>query len=580
MIEAPTDPAAPAPACPGPWARDYDHPVPWDRAFTPMALPDMLAHTARRYPDQIFLHFLGRRFSYGAIAAKVEAAAEGFRRLGVQRGVKVGLFLPNCPHYVIAYYAIMRAGGTVVNFSPLYTADELAHQVDDAGVETMVCLDLEQLFPAIAEVQARGTLKRLIVGNLAEVLPPLKALAYRMFRSADRAKVGYGRSRLRFADLFTHGPITAAPEIDVHQDIALIQYTGGTTGRPKGALLSHANLSINAAQVHAMDDTPTAHDRILGALPLFHVFANTCVLNRTILAADEIVLMPKFELEDVVRIIPAMKITTLPGVPSMYRALLEHPDIAHVDLTSLRICISGGAPMPKELRDAFVAQTGAKLVEGYGLTESSGVASVNPYDTGGKIGSIGQPMPGTCIVICDQEDPTRILPDGEKGEITLQGPQMMRGYYNRPDADDETFVEGRLRTGDVGYIDEDGYVFIVDRMKDLILVGGFNVYPSALEEVLYAHEAVKEAIVIGIDDRRLGQRPKAFVTLQEGAHVSEADLLGYLNARVGKHERAAAVEIRAELPKTMIGKLSRKELVEKEKARAATAEVVAHAKEG
>ncbi len=556
--------------CANGWPYRYDHPEPWTRPLQGQSLPAMLARTASLYPDRVFLHFLGRQFSYADIAAQVERAAEGFRRLGVKRGVNVGLFLPNCPQYVVAYYAILRAGGSVVNFSPLYTVEELEDQVRDSGVETMVCLDLKLLFPTIAEVQARGHLKRLIVGNLAEVLRPAKSLAYRLLKSRDRSQVGYGKTRLKWSALFDHGEITSAPVIDPEQDIALIQYTGGTTGTPKGALLTHANISINAAQIQSIDPEADFQDRILGALPLFHVFANTCVLNRTVLAGDEMVMLPKFELETAMKTISEMKITALPGVPTMFRAILDHPDVGSFDLTSLRICISGGAPMPRELRAAFMEKTGARLVEGYGLTESSSVASCNPYMGEGKTGSIGQPVPGTCIIICDREDPARILPDGEKGEITLTGPQVMRGYWNRPDADAETFVDGRMRTGDVGYIDGDGYVFIVDRMKDLILVGGFNVYPSALEKILYTHEAVKEAIVIGIDDLRLGQRPKAFVVLEEGASVSEADLLGFLNSHVGKHERAAALEIRTELPKTMIGKLSKKELIAEEAARTAS----------
>ncbi|MGB7404527.1 MAG: long-chain fatty acid--CoA ligase [Pacificimonas sp.] len=551
------------------WPYEYQHPVPWAQTLAPRALPDMLTRTAARKPDARCVDFLGKTYSYGEIADLVARAAAGFRKLGVKRGVHVGLFLPNCPQYVIAYYAILTAGGTVVNFSPLYTADELAHQAEDAAVRIMVTLDVAQLFPTIAEVQQRGALDTLIVGNLPEVLPGLKSFAYRLFKRGDRAKVGYGKTRLKFSDLLTHGPIETPADIDPGTDIAVIQYTGGTTGRPKGALLTHANMSINAAQVHAIDPDAGAHHRILGALPLFHVFANTCVLNRTVLAGDEMVLLPKFELEEALETIAKKRITALPGVPTMYQAMLDHPKTAGLDLTCLRICISGGAPMAKELREAFIEKTGAKLVEGYGLTESSGVVSVNPYESGGKIGSIGQPLPGTEIVIVDREDPSRVLSQGEHGEITITGPQIMHGYWNRPDAAGDTFVDGRLRTGDVGYIDEDGFVFIVDRIKDLILVGGFNVYPSAVEEILYSHDAVKEAIVIGIDDPRLGQRPKGFVTLEDGADITGDQLATWANGHLGKHERVAAIDVREELPKTMIGKLSRKELVEEERSRGA-----------
>ena len=554
------------------WPYPYDHPVPWDRPFAAAALPDLLARQAARQPDAPFVHFLGRTFSYGDIADQVERAAEGFRRLGVTKGSRVGLFLPNCPQYVVAYYAILRAGGAVVNFSPLYTEDELAHQVEDSGAEIMVTLDVKALHPAIHAVMQRTPLKTLIVGNIAEVLPRGKALLYRLFKRGERARVSYGREQLRFRDLLKHGPIASPPEIDPAEATALIQYTGGTTGRPKGAVLTHANLSINAAQVHSIDPGHGGENNILGALPMFHVFANTCVLNRTVIAGGWMVLLPKFEIEEALKAIERHRISSLPGVPTMYQAFLDHPDVDAHDLTSLNICISGGAPLAREVRDAFAQKTGARLVEGYGLTESSGVVSCNPYEGGGKPGSIGQPLPQTRIVIVDKEDPARELPAGERGEITVAGPQILERYHERPEANRDTFTGGRLRTGDVGYVDEDGYVFLVDRLKDLILVGGFNVYPSALETVLYQHAVVKEAIVLGVPDQRLGERPKAFVTLKEGASASGAELLAWLNGRVGKHERALAVEVRGELPKTMIGKLSRKELAAEERAAAAHGE--------
>jgi len=280
------------------------------------------------------------------------------------------------------------------------------------------------------------------------------------------------------------------------------------------------------------------------------------------------VLLPKFEIVQALKTIQRRRITAVPGVPTMYQAFLDHPQIGKYDLSSIRICISGGAPMPAEVKQRFEAKTGAAVVEGYGLTECSGVASVNPYEGLNKSGSIGQPIPGTDIVLVDKDDPTRLPAPGEPGEITIAGPQIMRGYWNKPEETAQVFVDGRLRTGDVGRIDEDGYIFVIDRLKDMIVVGGFKVFPSQMEAVLYAHPAVKEALVIGVPDAYLGERPKAFVALQPGAQVNGVELLAYLNSRVGKHERAVAVEIRDSLPKTMVGKLSRKELVAEERARA------------
>jgi long-chain acyl-CoA synthetase len=331
-------------------------------------------------------------------------------------------------------------------------------------------------------------------------------------------------------------------------------------------MLTHANLSSNAQQVNALDDQPGAPDRILAALPLFHIFAHTCIMNRTILNGGMMVLLPKFEVKAALAAIARTKVTALPGVPTMYRAMLDHPDIRRFDLSSVRICISGGAPCPEPLKAAFETMTGAKLVEGYGLTESSGVVCVNPYATGGKPGTIGQPIPGTHIRLLDKDDPTKLAAPGESGELAFKGPQMMQGYWKRDNSG--VFADGYLRTGDVAEVDADGYYTIVDRLKDMIIVGGFKVFPSQVEDHLYTHEQVKDAIVLGVPDPYLGERPKAFVTLQEGANVDGPALTKWLNARLGKHEKVTAVEVRDSLPKTMIGKLSRKELAAEEAAKA------------
>ncbi len=544
----------------------YDHPVPFDHVVPAHWVPDLLLSAAARHPAAALMDFMGRSFSYAETLDMALRAAAGFRALGVGPGSTVGLFLPNCPHYVIACYGAMLAGARVANFSPLYTVDELCTQVEDSETDVMVTLDVKALFPLIDSVRRSTRLRRLVVGGVAEMLPGTKALLYRWFKGSERATVPAGDQYVRFRDLLAHKPIDVPRERPSLDEVALLQYTGGTTGLPKGAMLTHRNLSVNAGQVNAIDDQPDAPDRILGALPLFHIFAHTCVMNRTIIRGGLIVLLPKFEVKAALQAIERVQITALPGVPTMYRALLDHPGMKKMDLRSLRICISGGAPMPEQLRDAFVAATGAKLVEGYGLTESAGVVCTNPYATGGKIGTIGQPLPGTEIKLLDRDDPAKLALPGEPGELAFRGPQRMAGYWRRDSSGIE--ADGFFRTGDVATVDADGYYSIVDRLKDMVIVGGFKVFPSYLEDQLYKHEAVKDAIVIGVPDAYTGERPKAFVTLQAGATASEADLLAYLNARVGKHERAVAVEIRAELPKTMIGKLSRKELVAEEREKA------------
>lgn len=545
----------------------YHHPIAWSAPIEAMPVADLLARTARRVPGAIALDFMGARTRYRTLDRQVDRAAAALQALGFVKGDRLGLFLPNCPQYVIAYYAALRAGLAIVNFSPLYSAEELAAQVVDAGVTTMVTLDAAKLYPTIASVLDTSPLERLIIGSIADALPMAKAMLYRLFKRRERVRIVPDKRHIAFARLLRPGS-PAAVAIDPAADIALIQYTGGTTGRPKGALLSHANLTVNAGQVHAIDPARDEADRLLGALPFFHVFAQTAVLNRTILRGGEIVMLPRFDARAALAAIRRRRITAIPGVPTMFAALVDHPDATLVDWRSVRICISGGAPLPEALQQRFEAATGARLIEGYGLTETAGVVSANPYVGTRKPGSIGQPLPGTRILVVDKDDPTRPPPPGEPGELVIEGPQVMRGYLHAAVPDPAAFVEGHLRTGDVGYVDADGFAFIVDRLKDMVVVGGFKVFPSRIEDVLYTHPAVLEALVIAVPDARLGERPKAFVALRVGTSATPDELMALVLAHVGKHERPVAIEIRPSLPKTMIGKLDRKPLVAEVRAAA------------
>ena len=547
------------------WNAGYTHPTPWGQRFAPMTIPAMFDAAVARRGAAPMLDFMGRRFSYAEVGEAVRRAACGLQALGVGRGDRVGLFLPNVPHYVAAYYGALALGATVVNFSPLYTVDELSHQVADSGTRLLITLSAAALLPTALKVMDRGGIERLVVGSVAGALPATKSALYRLFKRREVAELPADSRVSRFSALLANSGKCEAPTVDA-EEVALIQYTGGTTGTPKGAMLTHANLTANAQQVHAVDPHRDGEDRIVGILPFFHVFANTCVLNRTILAGGMIAMLPRFDAKAALALIARVKATALPGVPTMYQALLDHKDIGKTSFASLRVCISGGAPLPQSVKAAFEEVTDARVVEGYGLTESSGVVSVNPYAGENKIGTIGQPLPATEIKLLDRENPLRPAAAGEPGELAFRGPQVMKGYWGRPDADAEVFVDGWLRTGDVASIDEDGYVRIVDRLKDMIAVGGFKVFPSQIEAVLYRHPAVKEAIVIGIPDTYRGESPKAFVTLNDDEAVG--DLKGWLNAQLGKHERVSEVEVRASLPKTLVGKLSRKELVAEERAKA------------
>ena len=543
----------------------YHHPTPWDTTFEAFSLPEMLGRTTAQNPRAPFLHFLGRTYDYGSIHDEAQRFAAGLIAHGIERGDRVGLFLPNVPIYASAYYGAMLAGAIVVNFSPLYTVEELAWQVADSGTRLLVTVDVPELYTTAEKVLEQSELETLVVGSLADMLPWPKRLALKTLGRGRIAKVRFGQRTLGFSNLLVDPAATEFPAIDAESDIALLQYTGGTTGRPKGAMLGHSQLSINAQQVAGMNPfgTPAA-EVFMGALPFFHVFANTALLNHAMVTGASIAMVPRFDAGQVLGTIQKYGATGFPGVPTMYQALLDHPDMAKTDVSSIKVCISGGAPMPAPLHARFEEVTGVRVVEGYGLTESSGVVSANPYDGLRKKGTIGQLVMGTEVVFLDKEDPTRLAPKGEPGELAVHGPQIMRGYWNRPDTDADTFVErdGKryLRTGDVAVMDEDGFLSIVDRIKDMIAVGGFKVFPSHVEDVLLENEAVKEVLVIGQPDKYMGERPFAYAVLHEGAKANADDLKDWLNARVGKHERGEQVILRDSLPKTMIGKLDRKAL--------------------
>ena len=551
------DPAEPA------WLAHYAHPCDWHMAFAPLTLPAMFARAAAQHRAKPLVDFLGRRFSYADLYAESRAFAAGLQALGLAKGDRIGLYLPNVPIYVSAYYGAMLAGLTVVNFSPLYTPLELAAQVKDSGARLLVTIDSAALLPNAIEVLEATALEHLVVAPLGSMLPPLKRLALALLGRKALTPIPQRADVSRWAAMLGPGEPAPVP-LDPEHDLALLQYTGGTTGAPKGAMLTHQNISANARQVVAIDPQTGQRDMIMGALPLFHVFANVCVLNRTVAIGGCIAMLPRFEAKQALKTLQRVRATAMPGVPTMFQALLDHPQLAKTDFSSLRICISGGAPLPLPLKAKWEEQTGARLVEGYGLTETSGVTSTNPYEGEERVGTIGQPLPATRMKLLDREDPVQDAAPGEPGELAIQGPQVMQGYWQRPEAAAAAFAaraDGRwLRTGDVATIDAAGYVRIVDRIKDMIAVGGFKVFPSQVEAVLLQHPAVKEALVIGVPDPYRGESPRAFVTLAGEADGEE--LKDWLNARVGKHERVDQVVVRETMPKTMIGKLDRKALRE------------------
>ena len=554
-----------------PWLAHYPANLDWHRPYEARPLFDILDQSIAAKPGQTCTNFLGKTLSYSDIGNQVSKTAAGLAKLGVGPGSKVGLFLPNCPTFIVFYFATLKLGATVVNYNPLYTHEELAFQVENSETDLMVTLDLKVLFEKVEGLLQANVLKQAVVASFPKLLPGLKSVLFKLAKGKELAKPRLSKiaSKLIYEeDLLNNNGQFAPATIDPWNDIAVLQYTGGTTGRPKGAMLTHANLYINTKQVIDWSGDLTKTDqRVLGALPFFHVFAMTVVMNFAIASASEIVIMPRFVLDDALKLISKTKPTVMPGVPTISNAMIHHPKLKSFDLSSLQFCFAGGAALPLDVKTRFEELTGCKLVEGYGLSETSPVATANPLHGAVKENCIGQPIPQTTISLRDLDDPNKEVPLGDRGEVCISGPQVMKGYWNNPEATADAFVGEFFRTGDVAVMDDEGFFFIVDRIKDLIICSGYNVYPRVIEEALYDHPDVEETTVIGIKDDYRGEAPKAFVKLRSGSSITTDDLFAHLEPKISKIEMPAEIELRSELPKTMIGKLSKKELKAEEDAK-------------
>jgi long-chain acyl-CoA synthetase len=528
------------------------------RPLEALALPVLLDRSAAAFADRPALSFQGRRWTYGELAALVDRATAGLQRIGLKPGDRIGLCLPNTPYFPIFYYAALKAGLVVVNYNPTYVERELRQQIDDSATTAMVVVDIASIYNKVVDILP---LTRIIVCPFAEVMPTLKRMAFSILKRNVVAHPAYDERIVPYSQVIAPGARPTPVAIDP-SDVAVLQYTGGTTGRPKGAMLTHANLSINAQQgTHHMPSMRIGEEKLMAVLPFFHVFAMTSVLNGGISVGGELILHPRFEIDAVMKSLRDDKPTIMHAVPTIYNAIATAAEKSNVDLSSLRACVSGGAPLPAEIRERFEKLTGGRIIEGYGLTEASPAVTSNPPDGEIRADSVGIPLQDTIVEIRSLDDIARVLPAGERGEICVRGPQVMKGYLNREQETADVFVDGALRTGDVGYLDADGYLFVTDRIKDLIICSGYNVYPRVIEDALYEHPAVAEAIVIGIPDAYRGQAPLAFVTLRPGEFRTGDELRDFLRDRISTIELPVRVEIRAMLPKTAIGKLSRKELI-------------------
>ena len=549
-----------------PWIASYPEGIAWDARIDTTPVHEQVLAACAKNPSAVALDFLGGTTSFGELAEKIVAFAGALQsQFGVTKGTRVALMLPNSPFYPIAFYGVLRAGGTVVNCNPLYTIDELGHITANAGADIMVTLDLQQIFEKGEALLTAGHVKKLIVAHFPNALPLVKKILFSVAKRRDLAKVSqspHAAAISSFENLIARKDTPSAVTIDAEKDIAVQQYTGGTTGIPKGALLTHANISANMSQIDNWGcGLFLPPSKVIAVLPFFHIFAMTVCMNVPLSNGTPVIMLPRFELKALLGIFARTKANVLPAVPTLLNALARADNVGPEDLAPLEVAISGGAALPDEVRAAFSKKSKALLAEGYGLTEASPVVCCAALRVPSKPMSIGLPLPATDIRFVDV-DSGRVVGVGENGELQVKGPQVMAGYYDNEQASKDAFMDGWLRTGDVGHMDEDGYVFLVDRIKDLIICSGFNVYPLTIEEAIMTHEAVEEVNVIGVPDAYRGEAPVAFVKLKAGKTATEGDIKTFLTGKLNKIEMPKQVIFKEALPKTLIGKLSKKELRE------------------
>ncbi len=535
---------------------------------------ELLDRSVAQFPKRTCVDFMDRIYTYEEIGRAVERVTKGLQEIGVIKGTRVGLLLPNTPYYVIFYYAILKAGGIVVNLNPLYAPRELDHLIKDSGMEFAITVDLKLVYEKIGKILNECALRKLVICPFAEALPFPKGTLFSLLKRDQCAEIPHHEKIVHYGQLLANNGLPRHVNINPRDDVAVLQYTGGTTGIPKGAMLTHANLAVNTMQSRLwFSSAREGHEVLLAVLPFFHVFAMTVALNLAVLIGASIITVPRFELKQVIRLIHRKRPTLFPAVPTIYAAIANFRGLDRYDLSSIRYCISGGAGLPMDIKKSFEAVTGCVVAEGYGLSESSPVATCNPLEGLNKIGSIGLPLPRTVIEIVNADDHQTIMPQGERGEVCIRGPQVMKGYWNNQAETDDVLRPApngdmRLYTGDAGYIDKDGYIYIVDRIKDMILCGGYKVYPRNVEEAIYLHPAVTECVVAGLPDPYRGQTVKAYIALKEGETLTRDALLEFLKDKISPIEMPKQVEFRPSLPKTMIGKLSRKALLEEEAKKA------------
>jgi long-chain acyl-CoA synthetase len=552
-----------------PWLAQYEPGVPPTIEYPAVPLHGLLEQTAECYPQRVATIFFGARLSYRALNTAANRMAHALLTLGLQQGDRVALMLPNCPQFLITFYGALKAGAVVTAVNPLYTPRELEYQLNDAEAGTVVTLS--KFYPTVEAVLGKTALQRVIVTNIKEYLPPTRRALFTLFKERQeghRASLRRDAPTHWFQDILAAPRTSNPPGIAVDpRDIALLQYTGGTTGIPKGAMLTHRGLVANTLQIRAwLSDFQEGAETMLLVLPLFHVFGMGACMSLMVQGAGTMILLPQFKTHDVLQAMSKHRATLFPGVPSMYVAINNSPELPRADLSSLRHCFSGAAPLPQEVQERFEAHIGGRLVEGYGMTEAN-ACIITPLRGARKRGSIGLPIPDVEARIVDLETGTHTLAPGDIGELVVRCPQQLQAYWRKADETAEVLRDGWIYTGDIARMDDDGFFYIVDRKKEMILTGGFNVYPRDVEEVLYSHPQIREAAVIGVPDAFSGERVKAFVVPHDGESPSPEEIIAFCRKHLVAYKVPTQVEFRDSLPKTLIGKVLRRVLMEQEQQR-------------
>ena len=543
-----------------PWLKNYPNHLNWSDTLNTSAIYNGLQKSVELYPDRCSMIFMDKKWTYKETDKLVNKCASGLQKIGISKGDRVAIALPNTPYYIFFFHACTLLGAIVVNLNPLHTIKDMNDQVNLTKPKIIITINIKNIYKKISEISERPCIEHLILCPLQNILPLTKRILFNIFNTYRSNKKNHKNKLIQFNALINNQGLFKEVKINHKKDLAVLQFTGGTTGELKAAKLTHANLSVNINQMIAWNNTKiSGNENVLCILPFFHIFGLTVSMLAPINEGSTLIIMPKFDVKESLHNIEKYRVTYLPGVPTIFGALKDSPNINKYDLTSIKLCFSGGAPLPSETKDIFEEKTGCKIIEGYGLSETSPVVTVGPIYGLHKKRSAGLPVQNTEIKIRPLDGLNKTYYNENIGEICIKGPQLMEGYWEK-EKNNTTFYNDFFRSGDIGYFDKDGYLFLIDRIKDIIITNGYNIYPGKIEAAIYEHPSISEVVVIGIKDEHRGETPKAYIKLNNNKLLNKTDLISFLSDKLSPLETPKYIEFRKEIPKTIVGKLSKEAL--------------------